>query len=63
MSGVSVSLTAHHDRYDMTVFKELDDTELPDPSIFECTLSLHGTDYQINHKVNYLPGKFEGKPK
>ena len=61
VSGVKTVVHSHSTTgaYHVQVSREIRDRELAsrDPILFECILSIPGTDYENNKKILYYPGK------
>jgi hypothetical protein len=60
ITGGTVIVASRNGRYDVTLYKVLEDRNLPhSETAFECTLSLPGTAYQTSQKITYSPGKWQ----
>ena len=60
ITGATVIVASRNGRYDVTLYKVLEDRNLPhSETSFECTLSLPGTAYQTSQKITYSPGKWQ----
>ncbi|GIY39523.1 uncharacterized protein CDAR_539051 [Caerostris darwini] len=57
VSGVKTVTTSQRGAYYVQVSREIRDWELTEePTVFECVLSIPGTDYENQRKILYFPG-------